>query len=572
LRPRADLPGERNIISNMNAPAESPSESPWWHPLLYLAGLVGGMLACYPVVITSGFERVQTDHEDVMHMHYMLEHSWRWLAQPDYPATFWTPRFFHPTPNTFAYSENLIGTAPLYWAFRPFCSAQVALQWWTLLNVAACYVAMLIVLRWFGLRSILAVLGAYVFAFHTPRQAQCIHLLLMPQAMTPFAIWYFWKLLQQPDRRTWVMLLVMCAWQLLAGIHLGWFLAFALAAWLIFAVLLDRSIARRLLQFTRRNPVFFLLSSGAVAGTMLLFFRHYFIGNHLIPLGFDVSLSFAPVVASWFAATPHSLWDQNLVLGDRMHDPESFLFTGFVVYGLSILAGVVGFREWLRRSNNGTMQLGAFLTIVFLIVVVSKTYDERSFWYPFNRWLPGANGIRAIGRACFLTIPIGLIAGLTALQQLVESSTVRASRRTVLYSTLLIVAVIEQFAAKPKSWNRADWYTPIDALSPHLKNADAAFVLYEGTDGGRPLCAENAIVMWAGMNSGMPVVNGYSSRFPPYYPAHESETPIEDAVTFLGESWQGRLLVIERLRPEKKRYFDVRPGKDSAQRLSPVTP
>src|SRR5580704_7578882 len=126
----------------------SNSSSHWrgWPWLIYLAGLAGGMLMCFHPIILSGFQYTQADPGDPVLNHYFLEHSYRWAFDRDYPASFWSPRFFYPTSLTLAYSENLIGTAPLYWGVRLVSSAEIAWQWWILINAAANYVAMVIVL------------------------------------------------------------------------------------------------------------------------------------------------------------------------------------------------------------------------------------------------------------------------------------------------------------------------------------------------------------------------------------------------------------------------------------------
>src|SRR5207248_331335 len=92
-----------------------------------------GLCSAFHPTLFSGFARVQTDPGDTLLNHYILEHSWRWLTQPDYAGTLWSPPFFAPTPLTLAYSENLLGTAPLYWLLRTLCPELLAFQLWVML-------------------------------------------------------------------------------------------------------------------------------------------------------------------------------------------------------------------------------------------------------------------------------------------------------------------------------------------------------------------------------------------------------------------------------------------------------
>ena len=87
-----------------------------------------------------------------------------WLTRPDYPGTLWTPPFFHPAPGVLAYSENLLGTAPLYWLLRPACQPVPAYQLWTMLVTALTYASLAWVLRRLGIGHLLCGLGGFLFA------------------------------------------------------------------------------------------------------------------------------------------------------------------------------------------------------------------------------------------------------------------------------------------------------------------------------------------------------------------------------------------------------------------------
>src|SRR3954463_15640339 len=99
----------------------------------YSLALTAGLLAAFHPTLLSGFTLVQTDPGDTLLNHYVLEHSWLWLTKADYAGTLWSPPFFAPTPLTLAYSETLLGTAPLYWLLRAFCPELPAFLLWTML-------------------------------------------------------------------------------------------------------------------------------------------------------------------------------------------------------------------------------------------------------------------------------------------------------------------------------------------------------------------------------------------------------------------------------------------------------
>src|SRR6202161_911521 len=102
----------------MSALRSEPRSCRIWVWLIYVAALLGGMAISFQPMIFSGFKQMQSDTVDSVLNHYKLEHTWRWLSDRAYPASFWSPQFFYPTPYTLTYSENMVGVAPFYWVLR----------------------------------------------------------------------------------------------------------------------------------------------------------------------------------------------------------------------------------------------------------------------------------------------------------------------------------------------------------------------------------------------------------------------------------------------------------------------
>src|SRR5262249_33549556 len=127
-----------------------------------------GLWSMFHPTLLSGFARLQADPGDTLLNVYVLEHSWRWLTQAD-AGPHWSPAFFHPQPLVLAYSENLLGTAPLYWLLRPACPPVLAYQLWMMLVTVLTYASFAAMLRRLGVGHLLAALGGFVFAFGLPR-------------------------------------------------------------------------------------------------------------------------------------------------------------------------------------------------------------------------------------------------------------------------------------------------------------------------------------------------------------------------------------------------------------------
>src|SRR5439155_20638717 len=118
-------------------------------------------------------------------------YRWRqgWLTF--LPINLWDQPFFFPTTNAGAYSDILLGSAPVYWLFRMVrFEPDTAFQLWMVAVLLLDFVSMLLFLRnCVGLGLLSSALGAFLFAFGSPRLAQLGHQQLLPQFFTMFGLY-----------------------------------------------------------------------------------------------------------------------------------------------------------------------------------------------------------------------------------------------------------------------------------------------------------------------------------------------------------------------------------------------
>jgi hypothetical protein len=539
-----------------------------WAWLLDAAVCAGGLAMMFAPTIFSGFARMQADPGDTVLNHYLLEHSWRWLSDSNYPASFWSPRFFYPTPDALTYSESMIGAAPIYWAFRVACPEETAWQWWMLLVSGMNFWAMLIVLRWFGVNPLLAALGGVLFAFGLPRQDQIGHQQLLPHFFAPFAVWFFWRLVNEPNRRAWALFLALTAAQLLASIHLGWFLLLGLAVWLVFLTAFDPALLKRLGAFAMRRPVFIAVTLGVWLGGLWLFFRHYYLGNADVRRDYFECLFFMPRLSTWLACPQHSVWGLYLAVDEPAHLPERHLGMGLAF--LTLLMGGLFAALLGRRSEGGRTRaaLGpsAVLACLALVVLTAKFGEGSSLWRGVYDNVPGAKSIRVVGRVCFSVMLIGLIGSLVALNDLLETRVASPRLRLGISFVVLLLAAGEQVRLEADSFERRVFYPHANELALAFAGADVVFVQFEPPGNVNDLGA-NLFAMWAGLHAGVPTVNGYSGRLPAAYAEAIARDPELGVLELLGEKWQGRLLIVDR-RERVRKWYAVQPGTDNRSRVS----
>jgi hypothetical protein len=520
--------------------------------VLVAVGLLG-LVTTHAPTLFSGFARMQPEAGDAILNNYFLEHTYRWAFDRDYPYSFWSPGFYYPTPYTFTYSETLIGTAPLYWLLRGVgLSESVACQVWGLLLFVLNYWSMAVVLRWFGVNTLLTAAGAYLFAFGLLRVSHLTHQQLLPQFMSPFAVWYAWAVIKEPTARRWALLVGLTAWQVLASLHLGWFLGLGLAIFAGWALAVEAGCRARIWAFVRTRPVAFVLPV-VLAGLVVGGYARTFYKAAPERREYWQAAGYAPYIDGWFVAYEGSLWRDVLTPRNVENFSEKQLFQGF---GALTVMAVGGWYACRRKFDGRGLALCGAGTALTLVLLVTKWGYDVSLWYVVHSAVPGANAFRAIGRLAFVVYLFGFIGGAVGFQACINERF--PTRRRWIYAGLLALVVVEQLIPNPDSFSKAEQgYGQAEALVPAMRGADVAYVVY---DESMPDYRHHIAAMFAGMWAQVPTINGYSGAQPKDFPAYTYQPTLEEVIAVLGPDWRGRLVVIEWGPPLRRRVYQVTGG------------
>jgi hypothetical protein len=400
----------------------------------------------------------------------------------------------------------------------------------------------------------------------------------MAQYFSPFAAWYAWACLREPTPRRWWFLVGLVTWQILASLHLGWFLGVGLLIFVGWGLAVEPGSWARVKSFVRGRPVAMvvpLLAAGLILG---LYARNFYHGTPGSRAYWEAAM-YCPYIDGWFVATPGSLWADHLTYRDEGAFPEKCLFQGFSVYGVFIVAG---WYAWRRQFPGRGLVLAGVGTAVVLMLLVTRFGWNASLWYFVHAVVPGANAFRAVGRIAFAAYMFGLIGGLIGVQALlndwierrgdVPARTVsdggkfvsRRSRsglvgaRVLSFGLIAGMLILEQLRPFPESFDkRAEFLDRVDALTPALRDVDTAWILY---DGSMPGYRHEIAAMWAGLRARTPVMNGFSGTVPPGFPGLQARPTIEDCVRDLGQDWRGRVAMIEWGPPVRRMVYQVEPG------------
>jgi hypothetical protein len=462
--------------------------------------------------------------------------------------------------DTFTYSETLIGLAPIYWALRGFMDEALAAQWWILIITGLNYGACALVLRWFGVTVPLTIAGAYVFAFGLVRTDHLTHQQLLPHVFAPFAVWYAWRLVQEPTVRRWTLLLGLIAGQIFASLHLGWFLWFGFVVFFSLVLAFAPETRQRLVRFVREQWWRLLIPTALVALAVGAYAYPFYRGT---PERRDYGnvIPYAPLIDCWFVAVNDNFWKDHLSPRTDSYD-EARLFHGLTAY---LVMGIA----WWNARRYQRLQLFTYLflgTAGFLALAVTLFPGNTSLWFVIHTLVPGANAFRAIGRIVLTALLFGGIGGLVGFDDWLRQRRWRPGVRTGVAVLVMLAMIAEQTYYPRESFAKHEHcYGPAREMAELLRGADAGYVVY--TD-ALPDYRHHITAMWAGLYAGVPMMNGFSGTSPKDYPAYAMQPSLEWLMELLGPEWHGTFVVIDWGPPKRRFVYQVRPGTDHAQRYT----
>jgi hypothetical protein len=476
--------------------------------------LASGIVAAfYPTIFSAG-RRLQTDPGDTLLNHYILEHSWRCLTDAAYRGTLWSPPFFYPTPDVLAYSENLFGTAPVYWLCRVICDEIRAYQLWMIGVTSLTYLSMAWVLSRWQVNTALSALAAFVFAFGLPRVSQLSHHQLLPAMFSPWAVYYLVEFLLRPNRRYLALGLIFTFWQLLASIYLGWFLMLGMTIYGCAFVVMRRIAGDEDIESPRLLPFFTIYWRSSVLMILLFSLAVTWLVLPYVSVnqGFHRSYSevrmMLPAPRSWVSPPPASVWANYLPSATGPASHEHHLFPGMVLFVLTAMIAAIHRTQPARLSAVA----GAAFATASILILISLQIDKISAWKFVYRHVPGAQGIRAVARI-FTVVYLFWWIGVALSLRTWSFENMRLGKLT--WTALLVVGVLEHWQPKLPSFDPRPFFAETERLAQEMRGSTAVFV---EPDAGAARWVNELSAMWAGLQANVPVVNGYSGRWPRGYP------------------------------------------------------
>ncbi len=477
-----------------------------------LFGVFGTVMAFHPIIF-SGFARMETDPSDTRHLNYVLEHGFRWLLSRPGHTELWSPPIFFPEKNIAAFSETLLGVLPFYVPWRvigmqPDTSFQSWILTVSLLNFAAAY---LLLARFLGIRPLGACLGAFLFSFGSPRVVQSGHQQVIPQFFTITAVIALVALFrpaadQEPRSRRvfWIgVFFASLVAQFYAGFYLAWLFLFGLCVAGIGALFVAGT-RRRLTFLVSRHWLAIGVSALLATLGVMPMARHYLEAASVVGYrSFEEATLFLPPVKAWFNLGPYSWLYGSLSRGPLF---SKMLFEWEKRLGVGLLTTLVVAYGLLRARGRPGVRI-LLGSAIALIVLATRFPGGHTLWKAIFEVFPGARAIRAVGRVAVLLL---LPAGIGVAYAFDYAS--RAGRKAVMLLVAVLV-VVEQGQTMP-SYDKNVVRRDVATIGRQIpKRCEAFFVVFPGDH--KSIWETQVDAMWAGMETGLPTVNGYSGNVPP---------------------------------------------------------
>lgn len=519
--------------------------------VLYSLALAGGTYVAFQPTFDSGFAHMQADPGDTLLNHYILEHTWKVLSDPAYIGTLWSPPMFAPQQGTLAYSENLLGVAPLYWLLRLGLPADLAYQWWMILLQGLNFLAGAWVLRRLGVPVLLVVAGAYLWAYGVVHIDQLRHQQLIPRYGIPVAIYALWRFLQAPGLKMVHLGLGATFLQAAACLYTGWFLILTLGLFAGAALALHPASGRQCLAWARTRPGGLALAALLWGVAFALLAAPYQLAFHDIQRNRYEILQHMPTFASWWASPPGARWYETIRPYRYGVDSENTLFSGFMLYGLAVVGLVAAKACWRhpRFATPARLTATCLLTALALMVITTDWSGQGHSGWLFLRHLPGGNAIRVVSRVNLCVQMLLILGGVLGLTLALVRWKLPRGPRHALMAGVTAALIFEQTGFPAPAFEKSLFYPQVERYSHELKAGDLGYIIR--TWGNIPEHTD-ILAMWAGMQANIPVINGYSGRAPVGFPDSIIVSE-EELRAWLDTHWQGRVIVIAPMDPPEIR-------------------
>lgn len=487
----------------------------------FAIGLTLGLVFNTFNIIGFDFSRVPGDLGDSRLNNYFLEHCHQFFIGN--VENFWELPMMYPEKSAMTFSDNLLGTAPLYSFFRltGFSRAD-SYQFWIILMSILNFTATFFVLQKIIKNPYASSIGAYIFAFSLALNSQLVTTQMYPRFPIPLAILMLYYFHEKLNPKYFFLALFILVYQFYAVIYHGFFLAVIVMIVTSLVLISKRGILLEKL----REKTWLIKMAGSViinlALLMLLMYPYYqrslISGTNL----YENIFTTLPTVVSFFYSPTNSFsWESLAHVAD--HYPLfyiHFLFSGifatgtWFIFAVLLIVGI--FKSKIIKGLVPDQRIRILLYSGLIFFLIFTRWGDFSLYKLFFN-IPGFGAIRNLCRMInFHLFFYGLTFAIASLAIFKKSGKYSATVFILMIGLIAIDNHTMDF--KHISSEKAYRESRSDKLVAKLQHLPKGSVFsYEPDSLIDYTHVYHLDAMLAAQELGMKCVNGYSGNQPAHF-------------------------------------------------------
>jgi hypothetical protein len=454
---------------------------------------------------------------------YFLEHGHKWLQGQ--VESFWNAPFCYPTIRTMSFSDNYLGTLPIYALFRFLhFDRETSYQLWFLAVFTLNYFSCVWVLKKLYINALGIAAGAFVFTFSLPVIARMGHSQLLPRFMIPFAFYFALRYFERPDFKMLAATCLAVVIQFYCTIYMGFFLVLGLFSLLLAFVLLQDN------RLTTLQKIVYGSYRTITLRIIIILFSLLSLLPLIIPY-YKTSLEYGlrhweeisqmlPRIKSYFYPAGGSLlWNWLSPMGSSL--PMSWEHQIFI--GMIPLTAFIVMPVFCFRYREDPLVKKGMITWVAIALLVLLTLHFGSSFYKLAPLLPGLGAIRAVTRIILMMLfPLSVVLGVVLTKLSVSRGTLMRSSVTFIISGIILFAIVLDQNVKPSSYmtySKAESQNRSKTVERLVRRggSQSKIFAYMPDRSSDPPYEIHLDAMLAAQNLSMASVNGYSAILPANY-------------------------------------------------------
>lgn len=484
--------------------------------ILPLIVLILGLYIVPLGIFEMDFSTIPGDLGDARFNNYILEHGFQYFTGK--LDSYWTAPFMFPYQNNIAFSDNLLGSLPLYIIARlAGFDKETSFQVWILLLFVLNFITTFWVLNKWLKNNLLACSGAYIFAFSIMLVGNIYNVQTLPRFILPFLFYWLWMYLTTNKLNYFIGLVFGLVYQFYCGIYLGFLSFYVLLFFLLSYLIINRT---KFVFFNNRIAFFKVLFVAFLGGLailplMLPYYEHS--KAHGLRT-FEEVVNTIPQIQSYFFTDSSSmLWGDLSEHGKNMNDWWChFLFVGIVPWISILLAPVVLFSNKVAKENK--KMLSVFLLGLGLCLLFSTNFNGTTL-YKLIYYIPGFSSMRSVNRIINTELFLFILVTVIVFKELITIN--KALKWIVVLLPFMVVADNLIYANNLMRFNKQEAQQRVKIVEKNIisqikPNSTAiAYMPFNILDDR--LLNINIDAMHASQNLGLNCVNAYTGSYPEHF-------------------------------------------------------